>query len=115
MKTGTLVDTYGPISRAPRDNTPKLWRDMTPEEKGALILAAHEGKVIEIYKGIFGWLEKVADEFSNDFAYRVKPDDVRETVTLFWKRGDTGHDHEIGTIDIINGEPDPASIRMERI
>lgn len=25
----------------------KLWKDMTPEEKGALLLAYHEGKVIE--------------------------------------------------------------------
>jgi hypothetical protein len=33
------------VSRAPA--APKLWRDMTPEEKGALLLAAHEGKVIE--------------------------------------------------------------------
>jgi hypothetical protein len=32
------------IARA--SDTPKLWRDMTPEEKGALLLAHHEGKVI---------------------------------------------------------------------
>jgi len=38
------------ISRA--TPTPKLWRDMTPEEKGALMLAAHEGKVIEWSYGL---------------------------------------------------------------
>lgn len=30
-------------------NEYKLWRDMTPEEKGALLLAKHEGKRIQCF------------------------------------------------------------------
>ena len=107
--------------RAPRDETPKLWRDMTAEEKGALLLAAHEGKVIEYWHND-QWT-RCSKVFSHFYVYRVKPDDVRETVTLYgptqnWSftgsgrnKGDT---HRI-TFDTINGEPDPASIKMERI
>jgi hypothetical protein len=31
------------------EDKPKIWRDMTPEEKGALLLGWHEGKVIEAF------------------------------------------------------------------
>jgi hypothetical protein len=53
------------------EDTPKLWRDMTPEEKGALLLAHHEGKVIEILD--YGeWLEANPDWAPYD-AYRIRP------------------------------------------
>lgn len=58
------------ISRA--TTAPKLWREMTPEEKGALLLAAHEGKVIEYQDKRGKWLTKNPQWWS-DFAYRIKP------------------------------------------
>ena len=114
------------ISRAPRDDTPKLWRDMSAEEKGALLLAAHEGKVIEQHQGPFGWQERVdMPMWQGHSAYRAKPDDVRETVEMQWayeKGGKDGYAHPVNksathriTFDTINGEPDPASIRMEKL
>ena len=58
----------------------KLWKDMTPEEKGALLLAYHEGKVIEhtLWSGN-GWFEIRKDYegrvgWYDDLAYRVKPE-----------------------------------------
>lgn len=103
--------TFAIISR---DETPKKWRDMTAEEKGALLLAAHEGKVIESYDGHEGW-GSIYPVWSPNWAYRVKPDDVRETVRVDIRHSYRGYILGTGTIDLINGEPDPASIRMDKL
>ena len=108
------------ISRVSRDDTPTLWRDMSAEEKGALLLAAHEGKVIEVFRDGL-WLE-VSQVWIDNAAYRVKPDYELKIVKLYFgelKQGallsrvrtDT---HRI-TFETINGEPDPASIRMDKL
>ena len=102
------------------EQPPKLWRYMTPEEKGALLLADHEGHAIQqLYPS--GW--KTRDPEWSDFcAYRVRPEPKRETVALYFgelKQGallrkvrtDT---HRI-TFDLIDGKPDPDSIRMEQV
>ena len=81
-------------------DTPTLWADMTPEQKGARLLAKDRE------------------------AYRVNPEPKRETVTMsgynvgYWYFGseclidrDT---HQI-TFDTINGEPDCTTIRMDRL
>lgn len=99
--------------------TPKLWRDMTDAEKGALLLAEHEGKMIEVwangawYSGIPHW--------SDEAAYRVKPEPVRKTVDYWW-RNDEGIKHTWGfgdthriTFDLLDGKPDCTSIKMEKI
>ncbi len=58
------------ISRA----TPaqKLWRDMTPEEKAALLLAHHEGKVIEARLDDGRWLDLKFPHWIENRAYRIK-------------------------------------------
>ena len=96
------------ISRA-ADPEPKLWGDMTPEEKGALLLARHEGKVIQ-YES-HGWhdCDMAPPGWFDGDAYRVRPEPKRETVVLY--AGDT----PIGTIDLIDGKPDPDSIRMDQV
>ena len=123
LNNKTNMSTFRLISRAPRDETPKLWREMYAEEKGALLLAAHDGKVIEQHQGPFGWQERVdMPMWQGHSAYRIKPEPQRKQVSLYFgelKQGallsrvrtDT---HRI-TFDTINGKPDPASIRMERI
>lgn len=114
-------------------DTPKLWRDMTPEEKGALLLAEHEGKVIEV----FGLL--CPDMWNPDFpvwedecAYRIQPEPKRETMTAklcitscgksfhmepHFLRGHYGDDDFYFTLtfDLIDGKPDPASIKIEEV
>ena len=98
---------------------PKLWKDMSPEEKGALLLADYEGRVIQRWeKG--KWVnDPVA--MNEKFAYRVKPEPVRETVAYYW-RYDEGiksvwgysDTHRI-TFDLVDGKPDCNSIKMEEI
>lgn len=111
---------------APAADTPVLWRDMTPAEKGALLLAHHEGKAIEAHDGE-GWY-RGGDyiSWSNTVAYRVKPEAKVETVRLnggnerqgIWAfRAGTalmGDTHRI-TFNLIDGKPDVASIKMEEL
>lgn len=111
------------ISRA--YDVPKLWRDMTDEEKGALLLSAHEGKVIQAWSDKLGWVDWTRPAWAGSCAYRVRPEPKRETVTMEWayeKGGKDGYAHPKNnsathriTFDMIDGEPDPASIRMDAI
>ena len=98
-------DKWFIISRA--TPAPKLWRDMTPEEKGALLLAAHEGKVIQYQTNYGGWLTKNL-RWWNDFAYRIKPEPKVETIERFW------YDHRF-TFNLIDGKANCNSVKMEPI
>lgn len=110
------------------DDAPKLWRDMTPSEKGALLLADHDGKEMQAWVHDDRWEEKRNGfPYHERKAYRVKPaDPVVETVTLAgrvglgseWSFG-TGEEwpfdsHRI-TFQTIDGKPDCDSIRMEEL
>ena len=108
---------------APSDETPKLWKDMTAEEKGALLLAAHEGKRIEIWDRRNAWREVSPPSWSGDTAYRVKPEPKRSTMAIYSGLSDVGfwsHDrddidtHKI-TFVLIDGEFDCDSIKMEKL
>lgn len=110
------------VSRA--EETPKLWRDMTPEEKGALLLAMHDGLKVE-FCSAGKWLEKKFMPFLDDHAYRIKPEPKVETVTLMtakvydWiSEPESGcgsqNTHRI-TFNLIDGEPDCNSIKMEKL
>ena len=102
---------------------PKTCAEMTDAEKGALLLAYHEGKTIQTYGPPKGWLD-INDPRWLDFGvYRIKPEPKRKTVTLYTGR-ETGWEadqcrfcnetHRI-TFDVIDREPDCASIKMERL
>lgn len=98
------------ISRA--SDTPKLWRDMTTEEKGALLLAHHEGKGIEYFSRIDNvWGKTYAPDWRDNYAYRIKPEPKVETVTTHgtWcnkgKMPKTQYVYEI-TFNLIDGKPD---------
>jgi hypothetical protein len=109
------VKAWRMVSRA---YDPKLWGDMTPEEKGALLLAHHDGEVIEYHNGD-DWHTKprYAGLYDHN-AYRIRPEPVRETVTLTswgtlnqWMRdGDVSRVHASHvkfkiTFDALNGKP----------
>jgi len=118
---------YRIISRA----TPPLrtWAELTPAEKGALLLAHHQGEVIEwsynlpwktqndTNTGIIVW--------SNLCYYRIKPQPKIEAVTMFWayeKGGKDGYAHPKNnsathriTFQTIDGKPDCASVKMEEV
>ena len=110
-------------------STQKLWRDMTPEEKGALLLAHHEGKVIEWTRcpGDTEFCQSSArgsrPVWDDKHAYRVKPEPTVDTVTVDgwvdhgkWWTGKKipGDTHRI-TFNLIDGKPDCASIKMEEL
>lgn len=106
-------------------DTPKLWRDMTPEEKGALLLAHHEGKVIQCF-GVDLWHDEEWPFWHPEAAYRIRPEqsvepkretvEIRGHVGLGWSSLDFDDDdtHRI-TFDLIDGKPDPASIKLEAL
>lgn len=109
------------VSHAPEK--PKLWRDMTPEEKGALLLAMHNGKKVEVYSD-GEWREKSYMTFADDYAYRIKPEPKVETVNQGYKTNSSGRfvttsslDHAtyVVTFNLIDGEPDCTSIKMEKL
>ena len=106
------------ISRA--SETPKLWRDMTDAEKGALLLADHDGKVIEWKCGDtwFGMKPSWVDYI----AYRVRPEPKVEVVTMYAASNMKGFGPTRGvksayqiTFNTIDGKPDTASIKMEAL
>jgi hypothetical protein len=53
-------------------NTPTLWKDMTDAEKGELLLAYHDGAVIEcnIDNGVWFYSDP---QWNAAHAYRIKP------------------------------------------
>ena len=65
------------VSRA--SDTPTIWADMTPEEKGALLLADHERKPIEVFHS-GKWCPRIHGGFGGQIVYRIKPEPKRETV-----------------------------------
>jgi len=115
---------------------PKIWEDMTPEEKGALLLAEHEGKTIE-WRALVSvpWREqrRKMPEYHFNLYYRVKPEPKREMVEAslcIIKSGTSLHmrpsyrAHHYGedgafyftlTFDIIDGKLDPSSIKIKGI
>ena len=110
------AETYEVLESDTQD-TPTLWKDMTPEEKGALLLANHEGKAIEWYRSFcLKW--EPDDNFDptehQHIAYRIalhKP--VVDVRSLYIYQKDSDYSlTEIGTIYLIDGVPDAGSIKM---
>ena len=115
----TISAEIGGLYEEPK--SPTLWRDMTLEEKGALLLAHHEGKEIEYYSYGIGWVTE-RPNFFGWCAYRIKPEPKVEVVVLLggkdylWAfedhtEGGMHNTHRI-TFNTIDGKPDPASIKM---
>jgi hypothetical protein len=86
-------------STKPEPAAPKTWRDMTPEERGALLLAHHEGKVIETwFRG--AWINKGHGGWGKQNAYRIRPEPKRETVTRHLSHAGVAYPV---TIDVVDG------------
>ena len=91
---------------------PALWTSMTDAEKGAILLAKYDGKEIEGFSYVRGWVSHKGS-FSHARAYRIKPEPVRETVELV-----NFHESARGyciTFTTTDGEPDLSSIKMEKM
>lgn len=92
---------------------PIKWKDMTPEQQGALLLAYHGGKSIEIYD-CGNWFFTKYPAWHNVYAYRVKPEPVVEVERVTIVNAD-GEVIGVGTVTTYNGKPDCDSIKMERL
>ena len=105
----------------------KLWKDMTPEEKGALLLASHEGKTLQYWKrGSGGWEDCLSVVIHESEYYRVKPAPVITEVVMHGCKDDgvwsfdslTGQakwdTHKI-TFNLVDGVVDVFSVRMEEL
>ena len=110
----------------------KSWKDLSPEEKGALLLAHHEGKVIE-WKWIEGklWhtLHRRGDgppiNWGDCYCFRVKPEPVVEEVVMYtsfphnpWgftaDNCEQDRTHKI-TFNLVDSVIDCSSIKMEKL
>lgn len=109
-----------------KDDTPVLWRDMTPEEKGALLLADHEGEEIQHYSNEDRKWFPVHDDgpyWLYTVAYRRKPKPKVETVIMYAKdtamwgwvsdSSKEGRTHRI-ILTIRDGKVDPVA-RVEKL
>ena len=107
------------IANAPEK--PKLWRAMTSEEKGALLLAHHENFGSVEFWNEDSWEELHFLGWCDYIAYRIKPQTKIETVTLYgrpdvqWVLERCKYDTHCITFQTIDGKPDCASIKMEEI
>ena len=80
----TISADIGSLYKEPK--APTLWRDMTPEEKGALLLAHHEGKEIEYHSFGVGWVTERPNWFEW-CRYRIKPQPKVEVVEIYGRLG----------------------------
>jgi hypothetical protein len=102
-----------------------IWRDMTDAEKGALLLAAYEGRPIEYLSALNGneWrLRRSCNYWYDTDVYRIASGLERRTVSLYGCGYEWGQaskpcpqdTHRI-TYNTIGGQPDCASVAMERL
>lgn len=94
--------------RAENDNS-KPWINLTNEEKGALLLANHQGETIQIlndivWEDIFG-----APLWTDNKCFRVKPEPVVMTRSLFF--GDSIH--VVATVNTVDGKLDKSSLTWQ--
>jgi len=75
------------ITSAIDGETPVLWRDMTPEQKGLLLLAHHNGEPIETWHPDDPIWEKVEPESFCGQAYRARPAPKVTEHVLWWLAG----------------------------
>jgi len=96
-----------------KPNGPTLWRDMTDEEKGALLLADHEGADIHVWEPLAeAWrlLDFGEFMFLDYRAYRVEPAATREPIKI---QGPSGEILGSGTMLRRDGEWDFDSIEVD--
>lgn len=91
---------------------PKLWRDMSDAEQGALLLAQLRGHVIQEYDSKTKTWDESYALWLPFVAYRALPKPKRETVELYIGRDRDRFPLPIGTIEIVDGKPDLKSISM---
>jgi hypothetical protein len=103
------------------DDEYQIWADMTPEAQGALLLAEHNGKIIEDFDG-FDWGVSAFSGWYDHIKYRVKPaEPVVVTHELFgqqksfWRGPQAKSDTHKMSYNTIDDVIDCASVKMMEI
>ena len=112
------------------ETEPTPWKEMTDEEKGALLLARINGATLQTKAYGSDWSDKdfSNNKFHSDFVYRIKPDPVVETVTLkggvyedcayffdvFEQNKKSWYTHRI-TFETVDGVPDCSTVKMDKL
>lgn len=96
-------------------DTPKTIAEMTDAEIGALVRAENDGKQIQIWLGNDErWFDSKQSNLFPQYAYRIKPEPVRETVKVYGLLASDGwaftswscdEDTHTLTFETIDGEP----------
>lgn len=101
---------------------------MTDAEQGALLLAHQRGKVIEWSYGLPWKTEHSSDQspykprWCAKTYYRIRPEPKVETKTVWYPKIDAtiyadngwAYTHKI-TFDLVDGEPDVSTVKMEKL
>ncbi len=118
----------GPFVKVAIDglDKPKTWGEMTDAEKGALLLAAHDGQAIQYtlfpHESAAEWRDAKAPCFADVHGYRIRIEPVRSTVTMWGINGSgvfTEAPYAPGiadvklTFDTIDGNPIPGTYTNE--
>lgn len=103
----------------------KMWKDLSPEEKGALLLARQEGKTIQYESPSYEnrWLDLHEPIWTPTGSYRVKPEKKVVTKRLHLKRHQnevfsftmSGYSTHIISFNTVDGEVDCSSVKMEKV
>lgn len=108
-------------------NIKKPWGELSPEEKGALLLHHHEGGKVEVFDpdlGDYKFNNLTNPRFDScAIIYRAKkPEPVVETEEFYasspswiWSEKPVSADTHKITFKTIDGEPDVTSIKMEKL
>jgi len=95
-----------------------IWRDMTPEAQGALLLAHHTGDIIQFFS-YDEWLDIQDPNFARRDKYRVKPanpvvvtHEISGSDKLLWGFNRADCDTHKITYNTIDGVIDCASVKM---
>lgn len=85
----------------------KTWGEMTPEEKGALLLAHHEGKAIEIFSEDEQEWYEYTPRWAYWVSYRVKPEEpkIEEKVFEVYLASGGSENKGTATVTYADGKP----------
>lgn len=97
----------------------KMWKDLSPEEKGALLLAHHEGRTIQYSDYGEPWRQTKSPNWWPTCWYRVKPEPKVEKKRFPYSqamddRCDLYQATHTISFNIVDGEVDCSSVKMEK-
>lgn len=111
--------------RDPTNPAQVPWGKWSEEAQKEVVWAAHRGKEVQFCHTNGVWMLALPPDWGGSIAYRIRPEPKRETLTIIgfrcgrdcWVFTEARHqkDTHAITFDVIDGQPDCASIKMEEL